>query len=125
MRSRSGSRPQRVQCWVLERSDLCSPVECVGVQYQASVIENAFYFRTMDVLRFHWDVMGMDAERTAVHFEKHLKEFCGSEHIEPFHTWIRHDGGRRIVTLECAQKHLVLVRDRLKPQRAERVLDDV
>lgn len=77
----------------------------------------------MATLRFHWDLMGVDAERTAAHFEIHLKEFCITQNIEHFDTWIKSDGGRRIVTLECGQEHLVLVRDQLKPQRAEKVLD--
>lgn len=75
----------------------------------------------MSVLRFHWDFFGPDAEGTAAHFVKHLHEFCEREGIterQAIHVAI---GARWSATLECDEKHMLLVRDRLKPKRAERL----
>ncbi len=78
----------------------------------------------MALLRFHWDFFGPDAVPTCAHFEVHLKEFCQREGIAPVSTWTGAEGPRSTATLECGEEHLVLVRDRLRPKRAERVLPD-
>ncbi len=75
----------------------------------------------MPLLHFHWDFRGPDAQPTADHFRKHLDEFCQREGIEPHRAWISGLQVRWIVTLECDEQHLAIVRDRLRPKRAERV----
>jgi hypothetical protein len=75
----------------------------------------------MGLVRFHWDFRGPDAKRTAEHFAKHLGEFCAREHIAPHRTWVTGFPVRFIATLECEEQHLAIVRDRLRPIRAERL----
>lgn len=75
----------------------------------------------MALLRFHWDFFGPDATGTAEHFVKHLHEFCEREGIAERRAWTAAAGARHVATLECDERHLVLVRDRLRPKRAERV----
>ncbi len=75
----------------------------------------------MSVLRFHWDFFGPDAEGTAEHFVKHLHEFCEREGISDRKAWHAATGARWTAALECEEKHMLLVRDRLKPKRAERL----
>ncbi|MCB0795286.1 MAG: hypothetical protein KDB88_11170 [Flavobacteriales bacterium] len=77
----------------------------------------------MGLLRFHWDFFGPDALNTANHFREHLEQFCTHEGITGHRHWSTGMPRRCIATLECGEEHLVLVRDRLKPKRAERVLD--
>ncbi len=76
----------------------------------------------MPTLRFHWDFMGPDARLTAAHFCHHLEEFCATHGIESPHTYTTQVGNRCTASLECDEKHLVLVRDRLRPKRAERLM---
>lgn len=73
------------------------------------------------LLRFHWDFLGPDAKPTAEHFCKHLEEFCDREKILTWRTWVTALPVRCVATLECGEEHLKLVRDRLRPKRAERV----
>ncbi|MBS1581060.1 MAG: hypothetical protein JST66_02560 [Bacteroidetes bacterium] len=75
----------------------------------------------MAELRFHWDFFGPDAQGTAEHFCKHLGEFCAREGVVPYRTSTAPAQGRCVATLACDEQHLVLVRDRLRPKRAERV----
>lgn len=75
----------------------------------------------MAQLRFHWDFFGPDAEGTAHHFVEHLHQFCDREGVDPRDTWTTREGGRHVATLECDEAHLDLVRDRLRPKRAERL----
>lgn len=75
----------------------------------------------MGVLRFHWDFRGPDAKQTAEHFTKHLNEFCARENIDSCRTWVTGLPVRFIATLECDEQYLAIVRDRLRPIRAERV----
>jgi len=77
----------------------------------------------MALLRFHWEFFGPDAQQTAEHFKKHLEEFCEAEDIAERRTYLTTFPRRVISTLECEESHLVLVRDRLRPKRAERVHD--
>ncbi|MFT3884527.1 MAG: hypothetical protein QM724_03580 [Flavobacteriales bacterium] len=74
----------------------------------------------MAALRFHWDFFGPDAQGTTDHFVKHLHEFCDREGITERKVWTSTDNARRVATLECDERHLVLVRDRLRPKRADR-----
>ena len=76
----------------------------------------------MPTLRFHWDFLGLDAQPTAEHFCKHLVEFCTSEGIAEPRTFTTMVQGRCVASLECDEKHMVLVRDRLRPKRAERLV---
>ena len=76
----------------------------------------------MPLLRFHWDFFGPDAPTTAEHFLKHMDEFCARESVSDYRHWTKAEPGRCIATLECDDQYLTLVRDRLRPKRAERVL---
>jgi hypothetical protein len=73
-------------------------------------------------LRFHWDFFGSDAKPTAEHFVEHMHTFCDREGIRERSAWVTAGAQRCTATLECDEQHLVLVRDRLRPRRAERVL---
>lgn len=73
-------------------------------------------------LRFHWDFFGPDASATAEHFLHHVEEFCAKEGINGHRHWVTPLPVRCTATLECDEEHLVLVRDRLRPKRAERVV---
>ncbi len=75
----------------------------------------------MPLLRFHWDFFGPDAPRTAEHFLHHVDEFCAREGIQGQRHWVTTFPVRCTATLECDEAHMLLVRDRLKPKRAERV----
>lgn len=76
----------------------------------------------MPTLRFHWDFFGPDAVPTSEHFVKHLHEFCDREGIAERKAWHTPSGAGCIATLECDEAHMILVRDRLRPKRAERLL---
>ena len=75
----------------------------------------------MALLHFHWDFFGPDAYVTAEHFLKHIDEFCAKEGISAHRHWVTQLPVRCTATLECDGSHLVLVRDRLRPKRAERL----
>ncbi len=75
----------------------------------------------MPLLRFHWDFFGPDAPETAEHFLRHVDEFCAKETITGYRHWVTKLPVRCTATLECDESHLILVRDRLRPKRAERV----
>ncbi len=72
-------------------------------------------------LRFHWEFFGPDAAATAAHFLKHVDEFCAREGIEGQRHWLTVVGVRTTATLVCDESHMILVRDRLRPKRAERL----
>ena len=76
----------------------------------------------MGLLRFDWVFFGPDAPATADHFRKHLEEFCAREGITGHRHWTTAMPRRCITTLECEETHLAVVRDRLRPKRAERVV---
>ena len=78
---------------------------------------------TMPILRFHWDFLGPDAQITAAHFCKHVKEFCETNDIDDPHVFSAMVNGNCVASLECDEKHLLLVRDKLRPKRAERLLE--
>lgn len=75
----------------------------------------------MPLLRFHWDFFGPDAPETAEHFLRHVDEFCAKETITTYRHWVTKLPVHCTATLECDESHLILVRDRLRPKRAERV----
>lgn len=75
----------------------------------------------MPTLCFHWDFLGPDARITAEHFCHHLEEFCELHHIANPRTFTSPAQNRWVASLECDEKHLVLVRDHLRPKRAERL----
>lgn len=77
----------------------------------------------MPKLRFHWDFLGPDARITAAHFCHHLEEFCEKHGITDFRTLTSPVQGRVVASLECDEEHLVLVRDLLRPKRAERLVE--
>lgn len=77
----------------------------------------------MSLLRFHWDFFGPDAPTTATHFLKHMDDFCAREGLADYRHWTTTKPVVTTATLECDEAHLVLVRDRLRPKRAERVLE--
>jgi hypothetical protein len=74
-------------------------------------------------LRFHWDFFGPDAPTTAEHFLKHVHEFCAREGITGQESWVTTMPVRSTATVECDEMHLVVLRDRLRPKRAEKVLE--
>ncbi|HEY0976650.1 MAG TPA: hypothetical protein VGE21_04200 [Flavobacteriales bacterium] len=76
----------------------------------------------MPLLRFHWDFFGPDAQRTAEHFLHHLDEFCEKEGVTGQQHWTTNKEILVTATLECDERHMLLIRDRLRPKRAERVL---
>ncbi len=76
----------------------------------------------MPILRFHWDFFCPDAVPTAEHFVKHVHDFCDREGIVERKAWHTPSGAGCIATLECDEVHMILVRDRLRPKRAERLL---
>lgn len=65
--------------------------------------------------------MGRDAEPTAKHFCHHLEEFCEKHGIADPRTFTTNHPGRCVASMECDEKHLILVRDHLRPKRAERL----
>ncbi len=75
----------------------------------------------MPILRFHWDFLGPDAEPTAKHFCHHLEEFCETHAIADPRTFTSMVQKRCVASLECDEKHMILVRDLLRPKRAERL----
>ncbi|MGV9013685.1 MAG: hypothetical protein ACOH13_13920 [Flavobacteriales bacterium] len=75
----------------------------------------------MPTLRFHWDFLGPDAQGTAEHFCHHVEEFCATNSIADPRTFTTMVQGRCVASLECDEKHMLLVRDRLLPKRAERL----
>lgn len=77
----------------------------------------------MALLRFHWDFFGPDALRTAQHFLHHLDQFCAKEGVTGHRHWTTEKPVCTVATLECGAEHLALIRDRLRPKRAERVLE--
>ena len=77
----------------------------------------------MSLLRFHWDFFGPDAPTTATHFLKHMDEFCAREGLVGYRHWTTIQPVVTTASLECDESHLTLVRDRLRPKRAERVLE--
>jgi hypothetical protein len=77
----------------------------------------------MGLLRFHWDFFGPDAPQTADHFLRHLDQFCAREGITGQTHWVTQEPARSIATVECDEQHLKVIRDSLRPKRAERVLE--
>ena len=77
----------------------------------------------MGQLRFHWDFFGPDALRTAEHFLLHLDQFCAREGVEGHRHWTTEHPMRAVATVECDERYLVIIRDALRPRRAERVLE--
>jgi len=77
----------------------------------------------MSILRFHLDFLGPDAKPTAEHFCHHVEEFCEANGIAGPRTYTTMVQGRCVASLECDEKHMVLVRDRLRPKRAERLAE--
>ncbi len=78
----------------------------------------------MPLLRFHWDFFGPDARKTAEHFLRHLDQFCDREGIRDYTHWVREQKVLCTAILECDEKHLEVVRDKLRPKRGERVVED-
>jgi hypothetical protein len=76
------------------------------------------------IIKIIWDFRGEDSEQIAIHHAVHLKEFCIKESllvsniahavINDFHT---------IAFIETEKKNMVIIRDVLKPHRAEVVND--
>lgn len=77
----------------------------------------------MSTLRFHWDFLGPDAQITAKHFCHHLEEFCAMHHIAGQRTFTTMVQNRCVASMECDEKHMILVRDHLRPKRAERLVE--
>lgn len=80
-------------------------------------------YAEMGLLRFHWDFFGPDAPQTAAHFLHHVDEFCARNAITGQRHWTTALPLRVTATLECDEAHLAVIRDSLRPKRAERVLE--
>jgi len=80
-------------------------------------------FGSMSLLRFHWDFFGPDALQTAEHFLHHVDEFCARNSISGHRRWTTALPVRVTATLECDEAHMKVIRDALKPKRADRVLE--
>lgn len=78
----------------------------------------------MGRIRLHWDFFGPDNHATAVHFLKHVDQFCAREGISRYAHAITNHAVRCTAVLECDDQYLKLVRDALKPVRGERVLEE-
>ena len=66
-----------------------------------------------------WDFRGPDARKIAEHHKLHLQEFADSEHIQLLDIGIQeHSDFFAAAYLTVHESDLLLVRDRLKPQRA-------
>lgn len=76
----------------------------------------------MGLIRFHWDFFGPDAPDTAEHFLRHLDAFCARNSIDGQRLWTTTAPIRVTATMECDERHLQMIRDSLRPKRAERVL---
>ncbi|QCX00700.1 hypothetical protein FGM00_11500 [Aggregatimonas sangjinii] len=71
-------------------------------------------------IKLIWDFKGPNGAQTAVHHEKHLKEYIaveglplhitGSQHLSDMHS---------LAFMVIAEKDMMAVRDALKPHRAE------
>ena len=74
----------------------------------------------MRKIKMIWDFRGPDSEKTAEHHEKHLKEYIAAEKLPLNITGLELiNDMHSIAFMVVTDEHLVLVRDRLKPHRAE------
>ncbi|THD65844.1 hypothetical protein E7Z59_14790 [Robertkochia marina] len=75
----------------------------------------------MKRIKFIWDFRGPSGLHTAQHHQIHLREFCELEKLTECDTG--HEAineAHAVAYLIAADKHLELVRDRLRPHRAVR-----
>lgn len=74
----------------------------------------------MKKIKIIWDFRGEDAEQTAKHHAIHLKEFCQKENI-PFHAidFSNLSDYHTIAFVTVDKQNLIIIRDTLKPHRAE------
>lgn len=71
-------------------------------------------------IKLIWDFRGPAAEKTAVHHEKHLKEFLNSEKLSLDITGVVHINDLySIAFLVVEEAEMLNVRDALKPHRGE------
>lgn len=65
--------------------------------------------------------MGPTAKRTAEHFCHHVVEFCEKHDVAAPRVYTKELQTRWEAILECDEQHMILIRDHLKPKRAERL----
>ncbi len=74
----------------------------------------------MRKIKMIWDFRGPASEKTAEHHEKHLKEYIAIENLPLNITGFEIISEMHAVAfMVVTDEHLVLVRDALKPHRAE------
>ena len=72
------------------------------------------------IIKIIWDFRGEDSEQTAIHHAIHLKEFCTKEKLEVnkvAHTVMNEF--HSIAFIQTDKKNVIVIRDALKPHRAE------
>ena len=73
----------------------------------------------MEHIRMIWDFRGPNAEQTAAHHAKHLKEFTDREHIQHFGFGHQQEVGAHYTAYIIIDKQdMITLRDSLKPARA-------
>jgi hypothetical protein len=71
-------------------------------------------------IKLIWDFRGPAAANTAIHHEKHLKEYITAEELKFDITGFAHiNDMHSIAYLVVAEFEMITVRDRLKPHRGE------
>ncbi|MDA0974095.1 MAG: hypothetical protein O2867_10230 [Bacteroidetes bacterium] len=73
----------------------------------------------MERIRMIWDFRGPDAELTAAHHARHLKEFCDKEAITHYGHGHQLEQGQHYTAYVIIDKgDMIPVRDALRPVRA-------
>lgn len=71
-------------------------------------------------IKLIWDFRGAAAKNTAVHHEKHLKEFIAIEQMELNITGCQHMSEMHsLAFMVVNENQMTIIRDALKPHRAE------
>ena len=71
-------------------------------------------------IKLIWDFKGPTAANTAVHHEKHLKEYIAIEALTSFGTGFQDlSDMHSIAYLVVEEKNMIAIRDSLKPHRGE------
>jgi len=73
-------------------------------------------------IKLIWDFRGPDAAKTAIHHEKHLREFASADGLNPEDTGhTTYSDLHSIAYLIVPETGMIRVRDRLIPHRGEYV----
>ena len=74
-----------------------------------------------EMIRLIWDFYGPDAEQTAIHHAKHLKEYAVLHQLQEADTGVSHEQNGVTAWIDVLRKDMISVRDTLKPKRGELV----